>query len=278
MKWIFATIFFWLVFVLSLAGWWLYFGMNLLSRSTAIENEKWARHQKMLFYEGSFLMLFLVSGGLALFYFAYRMYKEKSAKEMFFASFTHDLKTGLFRLQLEVERLGKTVDENKIEPLLKETRKLQLDLENSLDSTLGEKKKIYLEAINVKNFLQEIHAQWPELSIHLSGEEQIHCDQKALQSVFKNLLHNSFVHASADQVKIDLKRKSSNIVLDYSDNGTEFQGDVEQLGQFNKTSGSGFGLYIVRQWVKLLNGEIDFKKKSTQSLSVQITLPQGSLK
>lgn len=220
------------------------------------------------------MVLFLLVGGVALFYLAYRMYKEKSAKETFFASFTHDLKSGLFRLQLEIERLGQSIDDKKIEPLLKESRKMQLDLENSLDSALGEKKKIYIEKIKVRHFLQDLHAQWPELSIHVTGTETVCCDQKALQSLFKNLLHNSFLHGQADEVKVSFQQQGPEVILNYSDNGKELKTDLLHLGRFNKSTGSGFGLFIVRQWVKLLNGHIQFRKSDTGSLVVEIRWPQ----
>ncbi|MEM7647330.1 MAG: hypothetical protein AAF203_10505, partial [Pseudomonadota bacterium] len=109
MRIIFGVIFFWLTFVVSLAGWWLYYGVTTLSQVMNLSDQpQLVRHQRMLFAEGCVLLIFLLVGGIALFYFSYRMYKEKSAKEIFFASFTHDLKTTLFRMQLEVEKLGKT--------------------------------------------------------------------------------------------------------------------------------------------------------------------------
>lgn len=272
MRLIFGSILVWLIFVMSLAGWWLYYGITTLSNADALKiPSQLAKHQRMLFTEGIVLLVCLLSGGLALFYFSWRMYKEKSAKEMFFASFTHDLKTALFRLQLEVEKSTKDEPSQK---LLGHTRKMQLDLENGLDSTIGHHKKLYLENINLKECLVDLHAQWPELSIQYSGETLLRADRKALNSVLKNLLHNSFVHGEADQVRVNLSKSSSQFELIYEDNGKTYEGDPSRLGLLReRTMGSGFGLFIVRQWVKKLNGRIEFFINESQSLGVKIKLP-----
>ncbi len=269
MKWIFTTIFFWLVFVLSLAGWWLYFGVTTLSRNTELGSQL-ARHQRMLFMEGTVLMTFLLVGGLALFYLAYRMYKEKSAKEMFFASFTHDMKTSLFRLQLELEKLSKQHKALSVDNLFNQTRKMQLDLENSLDSTVGSGKSLFVETIDFNEFLSELHTQWPEFRIKVSGEKNIKADRKALYSIFKNLLHNSFLHGEADEVTIHLESSDNSLKITYSDNGKPYQGDLKDLGQQMRFSpdGTGYGLFIVKQWAKQLGWQLNFQLASSQSLQV----------
>jgi signal transduction histidine kinase len=278
-KWIFGVIFAWLVFVLSLAGWWLYFGVTTLSEAASVGMPvELARHQRMLFTEGSVLLFSLLIGGIGLFYFAYRMYKEKSAKEIFFASFTHDLKTALFRLQLDVEKLSQKTKEQEIQNILGHTRKMQLDLENSLDSTVGDEKKLFIETVNLKNFLVELHAQWPEFHIKMTGEDELPVDRKALHSIFKNLLHNSFIHGEADEVSVDLKKQGHRYHLHYHDNGKAFRGNQSTLGHSPHYSheGSGFGLFIVRQWVSKMGGQVRFSKNNKQALEVVIELPGGT--
>lgn len=279
MKWIFGVIFFWLTFVVSLTTWWLYFGITTLSKAAETSGipSQLARHQRMLFMEGSVLVVFLFSGGLALFYFAYRMYKEKSAKEMFFASFAHDLKTALFRMQLEIEKLGKTQGETEVDPLMGHARKMHLDLENALDSTIGHNKKMFIEEISLKNFLLDLHTQWPEFHIKFSGEDKIRADRKALHSIFKNLLHNSFVHGEANEVSVELTKKSGRHQLLYRDNGQAFDGDINQLGKATHytSGGSGFGLFIVKQWVLRLGGKIQFNLSPNKAIEIAIELPGG---
>ena len=280
MKWIFGVILAWLVFVMSLAGWWLYFGVTTLSQAASYGiPSQLARHQRMLFTEGCVLLVSLLVGGIALFYFSYRTYIEKSAKEMFFASFTHDLKTALFRMQLEVEKLGRKTPSQEVTNILGHTRKMQLDLENSLDSTVGQSKKLFVEKVSLKNFLLDLHAQWPEFHIKVTGIDELPVDKKALHSIFKNLMHNSFLHGEADEISVDLQKKGQRFLLEYRDNGNSFSGSTDDLGVSSHYSpeGSGFGLFIVRSWVKRLGGKVEFQVTSKNSLGVNIDFPGGNL-
>lgn len=282
MKWIYTAILFWLLFVLSLAGWWFYYGISIWPSTPAELNpSQMVRHQRMFFMEGFVLMVSLLSGGLALLYFAYRTYKEKAAKEIFFASFTHDLKTALFRLQLEIEKLGKKTDEPELEKILAHSRKMTLDLENSLDSTFGYNRRVFLETIDLKNFLVELHTQWPEFHIKFSGDAELRSDRKAMHSIFKNLLQNSFIHGEADEVDVRMSKQNGKYHLYYKDNGKSFEGDIESLGvlsrQSNLGSSSGFGLYIVKQWVDVLKGQVQFSAEASSGLQIRIELPQGKI-
>lgn len=264
---------------MSLAGWWLYFGMTTLSKAASLGlPSQMARHQKMLFTEGTVLLAFLLVGGMALFYLAFRMYKEKSAKEMFFASFAHDMKTNLFRLQLQVEKIADETEQEGMQIILGHTRKMQIDFENGLDSAIGQKKKIFVESINLKDFLMSLHIQWPEFSIKFSGDEIIWSDRKGLQSIFKNLFHNSFFHGEADQIKVSRSNKAHQDVIVYEDNGKPFSGDLESLGKPGQVAlkgNSGFGLIIVRQWIGKLGGSLQFYQTESGSLGVKIYLPKG---
>ena len=159
MKWIFTSITVWLVFVLSLSAWWMIFGIQTLSQIATLDVEAGStilRQQKMLFYEGSVLALMQILGAVFLFYFSYRMYKEKSAAENFFASFTHDLKTSLFRLQLQIEGMEATHPSPGTAKALAKARRLQLNLENGLDSVLGQKKSLFIEKIQLADFVAEL--------------------------------------------------------------------------------------------------------------------------
>ena len=283
MRLVFATISVWLFFVLALAGWWLVFGLKTLSLvGEAHQGYQLAKHQKMLFYEGSFLMALLLAGGLALFYFSYSMYKEKSAKDKFFATFTHDLKTALFRLQLQVENMGrkKSYTDEEVSLVLSSTRRLHLHLENGLDSTLGRQKSLFLEDINMSDFVSDMHVQWPELSIQLKGSGVVYADRKALLSIFKNLLHNSFVHGEATQVHLQLSEENKKMLIEYKDDGKAFTGDIHSLGSQpqKSTTGTGFGLFLACYWMKRMNGVLRFRKGQQGQLEIEISLPvKGSV-
>lgn len=241
----------------------------------SVAHTELVRHQRMIFFEGIVLMAFLLGGGIALFYFSYRTYKEKSAKEKFFASFAHDLKTAMFRLQLQIEKLGKSLGEDKVEPVLVQTRKLHLHLENSLDYALGDEKNLYIEKIEIQDFFGDLHHQWPELRFKVKGKGLALADRKALNSIFKNLLHNSFVHGHAKEVALELSVKGRMLNILYKDDGQVFEGNLARLSSNVASSyqGSGFGLFLVRYWLDRLHGELDFTQSEEGRLHVNMQLP-----
>src|SRR5213076_256483 len=129
----------WVIFTVTLAAWWLIFGLRqleLINQSNLENAIQLNRHYQMLLWEGGILIASLIGGGLALFYFARREQKRHAQVEEFFAAFTHDAKTSLASLRLQAESLREDFSEAENNPLfdrlLSDTLRLQLQLENSL--------------------------------------------------------------------------------------------------------------------------------------------------
>src|SRR5947207_1583083 len=129
----------WVVFTVTLAGWWLIFGLrqlDLINQSNLENAVQLNRHYQMLLWEGGILIASLIGGGLALFYFARREQKRHAQVEEFFAAFTHDAKTAIASLRLQAESLREDFAQSEANPLLErllsDTLRLQLQLENSL--------------------------------------------------------------------------------------------------------------------------------------------------
>lgn len=275
MRLIFIGISIWLVFVLSLSTWWMIYGLrtleSLASGAVNLSYDMMLRQQKMLFYEGSVLALMQVLGAIFLFYFSYRMYKEKSAAENFFGSFTHDLKTSLFRVQLGVDQLCQAGVPNS-QKLLRQTRDLQLHLENGLDSILGHRQSLVPETIELSDFVSELHGSWPGVGFQLKGKGSLFCDRSALKSIFENLIHNSWFHGKASEVFINVDpiacgHSKGWVQLTLTDNGSVNDPDwdwsrLDELGGEPRRSakGSGYGLYLVCFWVKKMGGVIEFSQ------------------
>lgn len=98
----------WLAFTVSLAGWWLYFGLRQL---TALETAaptlaiEIAKHQRMLMLEGGFLISCLLVGGVTLLVMAWQQMLQARRLEDFFLTVSHEIKTPLAAIQLQAEML-----------------------------------------------------------------------------------------------------------------------------------------------------------------------------
>src|SRR5437773_8317492 len=128
----------WVAFTVTLAAWWLIFGLrqlDLINQSNLENAVQLNRHYQMLLWEGGILIASLIGGGLALLYFARREQRRHAQVEEFFAAFTHDAKTALASLRLQAESLQEDLGSKPsplLDRLLQDTLRLQIQLENSL--------------------------------------------------------------------------------------------------------------------------------------------------
>jgi signal transduction histidine kinase len=280
-----ALVVLWVAFTVTLAGWWLVFGLrqlDLINQSKLEGAAQLQRHYQMLMWEGGILIASLIGGGLALFYYARREQKRHAQVEEFFAAFTHDAKTALASLRLQAESLREDFAGAEHSPLLdrllSDTLRLQLQLENSLFLVNLPRGKFFFEPIKLSDRIDVLRQHWPNLRITENGDAVVTGDARALESVFTNLIQNSVKHGRATQVQIDIAANANNrVCVRVTDDGEGFRGDATQLGKLfvrhTRGSGSGVGLYIVRQLVKRMKGTIAFQSAGAGGFETVIELP-----
>src|ERR1051325_10211369 len=198
----------WVVFTVTLAGWWLVFGLrqlDLIKRLTVAGAPDLHRYYQMLMWEGSILIASLIGGGLALFYYARREQKRHRQVEEFFAAFTHDAKTALASLRLQAESLKEDLGANPsplLDRLLQDTLRLQLQLENSLSLVNLPTGGLLREPVRIGHIVDALRYHWPELAIIERGYGMVRGDNRALESVLMNLIHNAVKHGDATEIRI----------------------------------------------------------------------------
>src|SRR5882724_2454100 len=167
----------WVAFTVTLAGWWLVFGLRQLDliKSLSLQGAPdLHRYYQMLLWEGGVLIASLIGGGLALFYYARREQRRHAQVEGFFAAFTHDAKTALASLRLQAESLREDFAADEPNPLLDrllgDTLRLQLQLENSLFLVNLPRGKFFLQPIRLGDRVEALRLHWPNLEITQSGD------------------------------------------------------------------------------------------------------------
>ncbi len=273
----------WVTFTVTLAVWWLIFGLrqlDLLSQFHVEQSDQLQRHYQMLLWEGGILIASLVGGGLALFYYARREQKRHRQVEEFFAAFTHDAKTALASLSLQAESLKEDLGANPsplLDRLLQDTLRLQLQLENSLLLVNLPTGRLLNEPVRIGHLVDALRYHWPELVITECGDGMVRGDRRALESILMNLIHNAVKHGDATEIRITAEpRDSGRIVLSVADNGKGFSGDFKQLGQLfvrhARGSGSGVGLYISSQLAKRMNATLRFAPSADRGFVAALDL------
>jgi signal transduction histidine kinase len=276
----------WVVFTVTLAGWWLIFGLrqlDLIKRLTVAGAPDLHRYYQMLMWEGGILIASLIGGGLALFYYAQREQKRHAQVEEFFAAFTHDAKTALASLRLQAESLREDFASSASNPLferlLSDTLRLQLQLENSLFLVNLPRGKFFPQPIRLGDRIDALRLNWPDVSITLTGDAEVMADARALESVLTNLVQNAVTHGHATAVSASVRCCDGRVSVTVVDNGRGFHGDLGQLGKLfvrhARSSGSGVGLYIVRQLAKAMNGTVKFCSGEESGFVAELELPEA---
>jgi len=254
----------WLIFTLSLVTWWFIFALRNLNVEDITES---AKHYKMLFYEGSTLLLLILLGGIVLIVLSYRDDRRHQKLKVFFANFTHEIKTSITRIRLQADILleEKTLQNNKVlQRLLSDVSKLDLQLENSLLLSHVTESQFLTEKINLKEMINSIQLEFEDLKIQVQGDAIVNADVRALKSIFRNLFENSRRHGKASAVQVDVEKfEEDSIRIKVQDNGVGNQRQDVVLGKeilsTSQNQGSGIGLYLSKQLISKMNGDILFE-------------------
>ncbi|MEO8382978.1 MAG: HAMP domain-containing sensor histidine kinase [Acidobacteriota bacterium] len=277
----------WLIFTISLTGWWMIFGLRQADTLRQVDqkrSDKLARVHHMLFWEGGALIASLIAGGSALLYGIHRERKRHSAVEEFFAAFTHELRTSLASLRLQVESLQEDLLEKGehtplLDRLLKDSVRLQLQLDNSLFYANRRKGKLYIERLSLRRMVESIALEFSDLHVRIEGEATVLADARALESVLRNLFQNALVHGHATAIDIRISApEGANVAVVIEDDGKGPAVDPSELGRLfyrpTSASGTGVGLYISRQLVHRMNGLLALSRGS-RGLVATLQLPEA---
>jgi signal transduction histidine kinase len=286
-SWKFFSAVTWLLLTVALASWWMIFGLRqiqLLGESAggAAWSLEIARQHRMLLSEGSTLIVLLLAGGAALLYFIFSEIRRARRIQEFFAAFTHDMKTSLASLRLQGESLEEdlrsTPQAKVARRLVKDTVRLELQLENSLLLASPGDSRLLIEERYVSDVIDTLTDHWPELEITKRGDGTVWGDTRALESIFKNLFQNAVVHGRATKVEVTIEAgEPGRLRIKVEDNGRGFSGDREKLGKMfhrhSSTSGSGLGLYIATSLAQRMDGDLKLLESRAGSFCVEISLP-----
>jgi len=242
------------------------------------------RGERMLHWEGLSLIMLILGGGLSLLYYSLREFRRNKEVKEFFATLTHELKTPLASLRLQVESLEEDLANTEHSQLVKrlagDAGRLEIQLENALFlASVGDSKQIHLEVFDLHEVCQMLQSQWPELEVEIPEKSYIRGDTRALEGILKNLIQNSRIHGRATKIKLSATKKNSNIHLCVEDNGTGFSGDNKTLGQLFRRhtahSGSGVGLYLARNLTEMMHGKIEFESHANQGFKAHLVFKGG---
>ena len=265
----------WLALTVSLASWWLAVGLGSLPE----------RLHRMFVWEGVAFISLLVAGGVAIVTAIRREHLRRQSIEMFFLSFTHDLKTSIASVGLQAEGLREDWPEGTartaLNRLLDDVLRLQIQLENSLFVAQPDG-RLLAERVPAAAAVRRVAADWPDLEVDISGDAEVIADARGLDTVVRNVLQNAVVHGGAQRVsvRIEATRPGAVARLTFTDSGRGVPVESlprlgEPLNRGARTGGSGMGLYVSRELARRMHGALGFLAPGANSkgLTVVLELP-----
>ncbi len=168
--------------------------------------------------------------------------------------------------------------------------KLDNILKEILDYSKNERTEVSVNLVTWHELIAEAYSKLEHLdgmasiekSIEISGSAPFYSDKVRLELIFRNMLSNSIVYcdeAKVPRISIQIILKDSLAEISVKDNGIGIDKAIRHkvFDMFYRGSerslGAGLGLYIVREIVEKLKGNITLVSEERQGTSITVTLP-----
>jgi signal transduction histidine kinase len=221
--------------------------------------------------------------------------KTNEELDRFVYSASHDLRSPLSSIKGLVNVFELDEKANKEDYLSKIKSRIE-----TMDKFIGEitnysrntRVEVSLELILLKPLIQEIIASLQYTGstdklvyeVEVSNDFVLRTDAYRLRIVLNNLISNAIKYSDLSKTKsiisIKAHKENQNSIIEVVDNGIgikkEFQDKVFNmfLRATERSTGSGLGLYIVKESVKKMNGKIKLESEPNLGSTFTLVLPQ----
>lgn len=209
-----------------------------------------------------------------------RLQRQIQERTEFLAGVSHDLRTPLTRMRLQIALMKKIPGITELE---QDVSSMQNMVEGFLDFARGAEDEL-IQLCSVPKILEEIQHQFNASTITISCPQPLLWNLK--QSLIKRCLTNLLLNASqhAQQVWLTVQEKKHYLEFCIDDNGPGIP-EAERENVFrpfyrlnesksHETGGIGLGLSIARDAVRRHGGQIWLSESPSQGLRVIIRVPK----
>lgn len=258
---------------------------QLAGVTASAAHEQWEKTQRMFYAESAFFLALVLVSSLGLFWFYTRERRRTRSLEAFFASLTHELRTPLSSIRLQVESLAEGALPESSRPLvgrlLEDASRLEGEVEKTLElARIEGGGPLHTRAIDVRAWLERwlrneqsvqsgrVRFQ-PTFGALASGEELIQADTGALQVILRNVIENALRHSGETAPTLTLRTSRDgertrlvfrNPVAAVQREAIPARGLGELFHKGTRSSGAGVGLYLVRALMERMGGEARFAR------------------
>ncbi len=242
------------------------------------------------YYSSWAIMLYILIALVMVLYLIYRGQRRQQVKleqqinELklrFFTNISHDLRTPLTLIITPLQTLLKDVTDDSLKKKLEVMFKNAQQLLSLINSLLDFRKLdvgaevLHLKPGNIVDLVREIYSSFAvyaterKVNFTLNNSHEnlwLDYDQDKIHKSIVNLLSNAFKYTpNGGIIKLNLYIDETDVCISVSDNGIGISDEDKKMvfNRFFQTThnsrktGSGIGLHIVSEYIKLHNGSID---------------------
>lgn len=246
--------------------------------------------------EGSIFLLLIMGGAFYIYRSVRRQLQLQHQQQNFVMAVTHELKTPLSVVRLNLETVKRyQLDAQKQQKLLdtslQETLRLDMLINNILISSQldgkgyqPQKEPLYLSAL-IMDEIKSFSARYPDRPVQIEIEPNIELsgDALLLKLMISNLLENANKYSGKGKPVFVSLQKNSSIQLQVKDEGAGIP-DAEKEAVFQKfyrigneqtrtTKGTGLGLYICKKIAAMHSAFIQVTDNAPQGAVFTVQFP-----
>jgi PAS domain S-box-containing protein len=208
---------------------------------------------------------------------------------------SHDLKAPLLSIQGLIHLAEISEDKSEVEMCLKMMMERIKGLENFIADIIDYSRNVRIglvsEEIELKRLIEKIYQDLfylenvdkIDFKIDLDENLTFKSDEKRVNVILKNLIFNAVKYQNFNQKKpnitVSAREDGNNLEISVKDNGEGIDPEIQDkiydmfFRASEKSSGSGLGLYIVKEMVNKLDGKIDLKSDVGKGSEFTIRIP-----
>ncbi len=201
----------------------------------------------------------------------------------------HEIKNPLTPIQLSAERIDHKFSkqlEKKDQTILSDITKTIVNQVDAIKKMVNEfteysrSPELTKSEINLVDLLNELVNlfQKEDLKIKISSRSKkinFTCDEIKIRQVFVNLINNAYEAKKEDnscEIEIKLRKTRNALILNFIDNGTGVNDDINIFEPYvtTKKTGTGLGLAVVKKIIDEHDGSITIKNNKISGANVEI--------
>lgn len=283
------------IYALVQFAWWAY---HLIELTEELKQEpiEISKRITMIMGEGLVFFAILLAGIWKIRSSIRKELKLSQQQNNFMLSVTHELKTPLASNKLYLQtilkrELDKDLRQELLQKAIAENERLEALIDNILNAARLENQTFQSERVDIdisalafriiERFDGKIQGNQSRIFTDIAPNIHVVGDKLMLDAAISNLIDNALKYTH-DAVNIQLSKEADNIVIRISDQGPGVPIGMEEEiflkfrrggnEEIRTTKGSGLGLFIAAEFVKLHGGTITYSPNMPKGAIFQITL------